>query len=283
MRAHEVGQVVRYKIEGPAENGYSVRDIHGNQELLHKRFAPRRRLVRNQFIPLYKFVDKDGSVHLTPKIPHVLPGRIGALTVLLKTDHGFFLDNGSERDVFLPMEEKTAFLEPEDVAIVKVSPDPAQPAATMKFIYKQVTPDDYKIGQHIPVTVIERIKKNTRITGVKCVTAKDEVLFVNREDLDGVPRLNETVDVRITAIREDGRMNGATRSGKQAEKNADVDIVIKFLVSESGSSPITDKSDPALIRERTGLSKKAFKSAVGVLIATGRAEIRKHQLRLIDS
>ena len=45
--------------------------------------------------------------------------------------------------------------------------------------------------------------------------------------------------------------------------------------AHGGRLPFTDKADPEVIKKETGLSKNAFKRAVGRLMKEGRAVIEK--------
>jgi predicted RNA-binding protein (virulence factor B family) len=46
--------------------------------------------------------------------------------------------------------------------------------------------------------------------------------------------------------------------------------VLKYLESRDGFCPLGDKSDPEAIRDLFGVSKKAYKMALGQLMKAGR-------------
>ena len=56
----------------------------------------------------------------------------------------------------------------------------------------------------------------------------------------------------------------------------------KRTVSFDGVLPFDDKASPELIQREFGLSKNAFKRAVGRLMKQGRVEIRDGHIRAVN-
>ena len=52
------------------------------------------------------------------------------------------------------------------------------------------------------------------------------------------------------------------------------------MQANGGELPFTDKSDSEVIREELGLSKNAFKRAVGRLLKAGEIEIREKSIAI---
>ena len=55
--------------------------------------------------------------------------------------------------------------------------------------------------------------------------------------------------------------------------NRDEEEVLQKLDEKGGFFPFTDKADPELIKEELGLTKNAFKRAVGRLLKQRKIEI----------
>ncbi len=62
----------------------------------------------------------------------------------------------------------------------------------------------------------------------------------------------------------------------QIEKDAE--LVLKVIGEYDGVLPFDDKVSPEIIQREFGLSKNAFKRAVGHLMKEGRAEIRDRRI-----
>lgn len=83
-------------------------------------------------------------------------------------------------------------------------------------------------------------------------------------------RLGETVNVRITFVREDGRVNASMRPLKQQGREDDAERLLAFLKERPNlAMPYSDETPADIIMNRFNLSKSAFKRAIGKLMKDG--------------
>lgn len=83
-------------------------------------------------------------------------------------------------------------------------------------------------------------------------------------------RLGEAVKVRVTHVREDGRVNLSMRQAKEIGRDEDADKIIAFMRNRPGHAmPYSDSTPPDLIMSKFGISKGAFKRALGKLMKQG--------------
>ncbi|MHA6484803.1 CvfB family protein [Paenibacillus sp. strain BS8-2] len=83
-------------------------------------------------------------------------------------------------------------------------------------------------------------------------------------------RLGERVRARVTYIREDGRVNLAMTERKEVGRVEDADRILAFLKDRPGGAmPYSDETEAELIKKRFGISKSAFKRALGKLMRDG--------------
>ncbi len=80
------------------------------------------------------------------------------------------------------------------------------------------------------------------------------------------------VEGRVTYVRADGRVNLSLRPQKEQARIVDAERILEYLKQRKGSMPYTDESPPEAIRERFGISKAAFKRALGKLFKDGLIE-----------
>ena len=64
--------------------------------------------------------------------------------------------------------------------------------------------------------------------------------------------------------------------------NEDSEMVYDIIKSYKGVLPFTDKADKELIKKEFGLSKNAFKRAVGKLLKEGKVEITESTINIIE-
>ena len=93
-------------------------------------------------------------------------------------------------------------------------------------------------------------------------------------------RLGEEVTGRISYIRSDGRVNLALRPQKEKAMEGDMALLISCMERHGGLLPLTDKSDADLIKSTLGISKSAFKRAVGHLLKERKITITEGKIRL---
>ncbi|GBF73727.1 hypothetical protein PA598K_02043 [Paenibacillus sp. 598K] len=80
-------------------------------------------------------------------------------------------------------------------------------------------------------------------------------------------RLGERVEARVSFIREDGRVNLAMTPLKQVGRMLDADRILAFLQERPrGAMPYSDETPSDIIKQRFGISKAAFKRALGKLM-----------------
>ena len=58
----------------------------------------------------------------------------------------------------------------------------------------------------------------------------------------------------------------------------DAEYILQSIRRRGGSLPFTDKSDPEQIKRELGMSKAAFKRAVGRLLKQGKIEIQASRI-----
>ncbi|MHB9094210.1 MAG: hypothetical protein ACYC21_06020, partial [Eubacteriales bacterium] len=70
----------------------------------------------------------------------------------------------------------------------------------------------------------------------------------------------------------DGRLNLSLRPQKEFARVVDAEKILEYLRKRSGSMPFNDSSPADIIKERFGISKAAFKRALGKLLKDGLIE-----------
>ena len=62
------------------------------------------------------------------------------------------------------------------------------------------------------------------------------------------------------------------------QMDADADLIVKRMEERGGKLPFTDKADPEKIKNELGLSKNAFKRAVGRLLKENKVIITEKSI-----
>ena len=218
------------------------------------------------------FIYRDSQDRLIATVnkPAMELGGIARLQVVSVSKIGAFLDWGLEKDLFLPFKEQTGKLKKNDYCVVTLYIDKSDRlCASMKVYDLMETPTPYKTGDQVK-GVIYQISET--IGALVAVDLRYHGLIPLKE-LFGEHRIGEEVEARVTRVREDGRLNLSIREKAYRQMDLDAEAVYQRLQERGGHLPFTDKAAPMIIDKEFGLSKNAFKRAVGRLLKTGKVVI----------
>ena len=102
----------------------------------------------------------------------------------------------------------------------------------------------------------------------------------NHEDHSAL-HVGEIIEAKVTAVKEDGKLDLTLREKAYIQMDADAEKIMALLDSYAGVLPFTEKASPEVIARETGLSKNAFKRAVGRLYKERRVDLSGGKIRKV--
>ena len=223
------------------------------------------------------FIYKDSKDRLiaTTREPMLQVGQTEVLKVSQVTRIGAFLDWGLEKDLLLPYHEQTTRMQEGKAVLVALYIDKSQRlCATMKVYHYLSTRTPYVVGDQVKGRVYE-ISGNFGV--FVAVDDKYSALIPAREAA-GKYRPGEILDLRVTEVKEDGKMNVTDRQKAYLQIEEDAESVLSVIDEFAGVLPFDDKASPEVIKREFGLSKNAFKRAIGHLLKEGKIEIKERRI-----
>ena len=223
------------------------------------------------------FIYKDSRDRLiaTTKEPRLQVGQTAVLKVLQVTRIGAFLDWGLEKDLLLPYHEQTSRVREGQDCLVALYVDKSNRlCATMKVYHYLSTRTPYVAGDSVKGRVYEI---SDRFGVFVAVDDKYSALIPARE-ANGKYRPGEVLELRVSEVKEDGKMNVTDRQKAYIQINEDAKSVLSVIEEFAGVLPFDDKASPEVIKRGFGLSKNAFKRAIGHLLKEGEIEIRDRRI-----
>ena len=106
--------------------------------------------------------------------------------------------------------------------------------------------------------------------------------LIPKQELHKKVYIGDTLTLRVSEVREDGKLNLSLGQAAYKQIEEDSEMVYEAILSYDGVLPFTDKVSPEIIEREMGLSKNAFKRAVGRLLKEGRIEIREHSIAITN-
>ncbi len=228
-------------------------------------------------LSVFLYLDSEDRPIATTAAPLLTMSHPAALTVKEVTGIGAFLSWGLPKDLFLPYKEMTQKVRAGETILVRLYLDKSgRLAASMKKLYALLsTRAPYRQGD----TVQARIYEFGHDFGTFVAVDDRYSAMIPRHEDVGDLRIGAVVTAKVTNIKEDGKLDLTLREKAYAQLDADGERILSLLDAYGGVLPFTENADPEVIRRETGLSKAAFKRAVGRLYKERRVTITQHRIR----
>ena len=236
-------------------------DDHKNRVLLPKKQVPAD-AREGDALEVFLYRDSDDRMIATTHKPLITLGKTAVLTVAAVGKIGAFLSWGLEKDLFLPFREQTGKVRPGDRILAALYIDKSDRlCATMKVYPYLKTNAPYERGDQVSGRVYEVDPAHGAYVAVDDMYS---AMIAPGEDLRSL-KAGDVVTCRVVNVKEDGKLDLSMRRHAYEQMDEDALKILHLLSLYHGVLPFTEKSDPARIMQETGLSKAAFKRAVGRL------------------
>ncbi|WP_282042029.1 CvfB family protein [Halomonas alimentaria] len=196
------------------------------------------------------------------RAPRCDVGEVAYLEVVTVNDTGAFLDWGQPRDLLLPYGEQRFRPSVGKRVLVRIYTDQqGRPVASQKL--ERFVADEAEAlaaGDEVILVIAEQTD-----LGLKAVVNHRFWGVLYRDDLTRPLRRGQRVTGYIKRLRDDGRLDLSLLPPGEARLDVVGEAVLKALRESGGYLPLGDKSDAAEIKARLGVSKNAFKQAIGRL------------------
>ncbi|WMM26019.1 S1-like domain-containing RNA-binding protein [Tissierella sp. MB52-C2] len=263
----EVGKVQKLIIKRFTSVGayLNTNEAREDDVLLPKSQIPEGTDVGDE-IEVMVYNDSRDRIIATTKRAKAQVGEMAHLMVISQTKIGSFLDWGLEKDLFLPFSETVGSVEKGKEYLVGIYLDKSDRlCATMKIRDMLSTESPYKENDRAKGTIYSI---NRDIGAFVAVEDKYDGLIPKKELL-GVYEVGEIVEVRVTKVKEDGKLDLSLRDRAHIQMDKDSEHILLKLEERDGFLPLNDNTDPERIKKELNMSKSGFKRAIGKLYKEG--------------
>ncbi|HEX7066016.1 MAG TPA: S1-like domain-containing RNA-binding protein [Bacillales bacterium] len=263
------GTVEELEVVRKAEFGYFLTD--DEQDILLHNTEAESELDEGDTVEVFIYQDKKGRLAATMTIPKVVAGAYEWVPVVEVKKHlGVFVDIGIKKDMLVSMDDL-----PDEFGSWPRSGDRLY--CTLKV--------DKKAGLMAKPATVEQIEDMTRPAGkewfnkevkgtiYRLVTTgsfliSDEGLkgFVHESEQKERTRLGKIVSGRVIGVKEDGLVNVSLLPRKHERMGDDAEEIFTYLQERNGPMPYGDHTHADDIKAKFGMSKGAFKRALGKLM-----------------
>jgi predicted RNA-binding protein (virulence factor B family) len=246
--------------------------------LLPKKYVTSKMKIGTN-VDVFIYMDSEDRPVATTILPRAQAGQFAMMVIKAITAVGAFADWGLEKDLLIPFREQIRPLEEGDEVVVYVYVDDTDRMAGSTKIrhYLMEHTDELVKGQEVEALFYDSNEK-----GIECIIDGQfrGLLFWNQVFEELAP--GDTRRAWIGQVREDGKIDLVIKPPHFIlARDLDADKILHVLKADGGYLPLSDSSSPEEIKRVLGMSKKAFKKAVGGLYKSNLIKLDRGGIRLV--
>lgn len=272
----EIGKWQRLKVVRSKEFGVYLAQNEGDKDavLLPRKQVPEG-LKAGGELDVFVYLDSSDRPIATVHQPLITLGEIAKLKVASVGSIGAFMDWGLEKDILMPFKEMVGKVREGQEYLVYMYMDKSnRPCVTMRLYDYLSTESPYEKGNEVEGYVYQINEQ----LGAFVAVANQYQGLIPKQELHRKLRVGDVLTLRVSEVRNDGKLNLSIGKVAHQQMKEDSELVYQRILAYDGVLPFTDKASPEIIEREMGLSKNAFKRAVGRLLKEGRIEIRERSI-----
>lgn len=235
-----------------------------------------------QMVKVLVYLDAEDRLLACTRAPLAQRGDVAELKVVAVNKAGAFLAWGVPQDLFLPWKEvkhglRRSIREGQKVLVILFMDEEGRMAASTRledFLSDEA--EEFQEGDKVELLVGDPTD-----LGVRVVVNHHYWGMVHRSDIFGKLVRGEKREGYIKALRADHRLNVYLHAPGYAKVDPIAQAILEVLKRRGGFLPVTDKSKPEEVHALFGISKKAFKQALGALYKSQRIAMEPEGIRLV--
>jgi len=275
-----IGKTYTLDIVKSVAFGFYLDAKNMGEVLLPLKHAPNDLAVGDS-LEVFLYLDSEDRPVATTQKPKAQVGEFAYLKVVATTDVGAFLDWGLDKDVLVPFGEQHKPMEVGHSYLVYLYLDKIHDRITASSKIDKFL-DDEKPHHFKPQQAVNLIIANSTDLGFKAIINHSHWGVLYSDEVHQRLSFGQNKKGFIKRIRPDGKIDLSLQGGKET-RDKYAKILLIYLNKHNGFAPVHDKSDPQLISKLFGMSKGAFKKAIGGLYKQRIISIEKDGIRLIEN
>lgn len=217
-------------------------------------------------VSVFVYLDSEGRPLATTREPKLVLGEVAFLRVSALTSFGAFMDWGLPKELLVPLREQTSDVRVGDRQPVGLYVDEETGRLTGTMRVSEMLSSDARGFDQDQWVEGEAWRRDPEI-GVFVIVERTHVGLLPLHEPHSLRR-GDKARLRVTNILPDGKMELSLRAHAHEQMKDDAAHVLTRL-KQPNAPQLGDRSSPEQIQAYLGLSKKAFKRAVGRLLKDG--------------
>ena len=276
----ELGKIQTLEIVRKKDFGVYLADV-GDYDTKGGVLLPIRQVPKDAQIgdklEVFLYKDSEDRLIATTKKPKLCVGELAALKIKELSKIGAFVDIGIDKDILLPFKEMEGSPKLGDEVLMALYVDRSDRLALSMRIYKYLSSaQNYQKDDVVKARVY-------RVRDVGVMLAVDDKYYgmIPKAENYESYKIGDVTEARVLRVREDGKLDLSHRKKAYLQLGEDAKRIESLLEKTSGRLELGDNSSPEKIKELLGISKNAFKRAIGSLYKSNKIKIYEDHIEKI--
>jgi len=273
------GKVNKLEIVRIDDAGYYFLDDE-NDEIFMSNLKTDKELTVGESLDVFVYKEEGDQLLATTTKPFAQIDEFAFLKVTGSNKVGAFVDCGMPNDLMVPFKEQSGRLEEENWYVFFILKD----EKTGRLIASRKVNDfvffenvDVKQGEEVDLLLYEKTD-----LGINVIVNNMFKGLIFNSDVHKNIHLGDKIKGFVKQVREDGKVDVVLEPlGYTLSNDKNSELLLNYLKKNDGFLELSDKSSPEDIKHQLGLSKKAFKKALGNLYKQKQVALYKDGIKLL--
>jgi len=274
----QIGLTQELKIARETVHGFYLEDENGHEVLLPGVYITEALKIGDK-INVFLYKDSENRIVATTEKPAFELGQFAFLRVKELGQFGAFVDWGLPKDLLVPFSEQISVLQAgKSYTFCLCYDEKSDRLFGSAKINKYLTYNDVplKAGQEVQVIIA-----GTHDLGLSVIIEQRYSGLLFESDIHKQVQIGEERKAYVKQVRDDGKVDLLLEPmGYDKSVDEHSSSLLTALEENGGILKLSDKSTPENIKASLGMSKKAFKKALGKLYKSGKVEIETDKIAL---
>jgi predicted RNA-binding protein (virulence factor B family) len=276
----QIGQTCKLSVVELSQFGAFLDGDKLGNILLPNRYVPEGLKPGDQ-LEVFIYLDSEDRLVATTEKPLVKVGQFAFLKVVAETNVGAFLDWGLPKNLLVPFREQKMKMKEGESYLVFVYLDDATKRVVASSKIDRFT--DNVSPAYEPGDKVDLIIGGRTDLGYKAIIDHKHMgMLYNNEIFRHIQIGQQTIGY-VKQVRPDDKIDLSLQPLGYGAIDEMAQKILNNLNSNNGFLPLTDHSSPEEISAQLGISKKAFKKAIGALYRQRLITIEEDGLRLMPA
>lgn len=273
-----IGQYNLLEVARSTPHGLFLEDKEGESVLLPGKFIPEGTAV-GDMLEVFIYKDNEDRPIATTQEPVFTLYESALLKVSDINAHGAFVNYGVDKELLVPFREQQEPMLLGKTYLVYLYLDGQTDRLTGSTKIDQFLeeePEDIQQGEEVLITIWK-----TSELGMNVIVNNHYKGLIYYNEIYTPLEIGARMTAYVAQVRSDGKLDIRLEKDGYEKVEPNAQKILDLLEKNDGVLSLTDKSHPADIKEKLGMSKKTFKKAIGSLYKQKRILLEEKGISLI--